>query len=349
MTSIPPEQGEVRRPTIRDVAKHAGVSKSLVSLVLQGSDQVSPARRGAVLQAMEQIGYRPNAAARSLSARRTGTIGVLLSHLRNPWIVDLLDGLHPILHEHGLRMLFGDGRLNQRTDESLIQTFLEMRVDGLVLVGTIPISPAIAQIAGEVPTVIASSRDIDLPSVDTIAADDWRGAESATRHLIELGHTRIAHISGRGVVGAIRRQAYEETMRACGLEDDIAVEAGDGGEEGAYRAAVKLLSGGKRPTAIFASNDMSCIGALSAADDVGVRTPEELSLVGYDNTYLARLRHLWLTSVDPANEEVGRRAGRALLARIDDPLRQAHVDLVEPSLQVRGSTVPIPGASSPTT
>ena len=141
--------------------------------------------------------------------------------------------------------------------------------------------------------------------------------ELAVRHLIELGHTRIAHIAGTpGRVGAVRQEAYEDVMRAAGLAGRIAVEGGDMSEEGGFRAAVRLLSRAERPTAIFAANDSSCVGALSAATEMGVRMPGDLSLVGFDNSALARLRALWLTSVDGAAREMGQEAGRMLLARI---------------------------------
>ncbi len=133
----------MRPPTIRDVADRAGVSKSLVSLVLRGSEQVRPQKRDAVLRAVRELGYRPNAAARSLSEQRTRTVGVLLNDLRNPWFVDLLDGLNPLLHDHGLHMLLGDARLNRRTGQDLARPFLDLQVDGLVVVGTLPDTAAL--------------------------------------------------------------------------------------------------------------------------------------------------------------------------------------------------------------
>ncbi|WP_219419785.1 LacI family DNA-binding transcriptional regulator [Pseudonocardia nigra] len=329
------------RPTIRTVAERAGVSKSLVSLVLRDSPNVSQAKREAVLRVMDELGYRPNAAARTLAERRTRAIGVLLNDLRQPWFADLLDGLTSVLHARGQRILLGDGRLDRLMDETLTRTFLELGVDGLVLAGTMPISPAIAAIAEEIPTVAVGSRDLDVGRVDTVANDDRLGGRLATEHLIELGHTRIAHISGpTGLVGTLRQAGYEDTMRAQGLVEHIAVEPSDLTEDGGYRAAVRLLSRPVRPTAIVAVNDMACLGARSAATELGIYVPGALSLVGYDNSHLARLRCLWITSVDGAGFEVGRRAAHALLARIADPARPTDLTLITPSLAVRGSTAP---------
>jgi DNA-binding LacI/PurR family transcriptional regulator len=303
-------------PTIRGVAELAGVSKSLASLALRGAPHVSEAKRRAILDAAERLGYRPNATARSLTEQRTRTVDVLLNDMRNPWFVDCLEGLNSVLHAHGLRMFLGDGRLDRRVDEALTQGFLEMRVDGLVLVGTMPDSPAIREAAAAIPTVVAGGRDFTLSHVDVVANDDWQGADLAVRHLVDLGHQRIAHIAGSfGGVADLRRCSYEATMQACGLGEHVLVRPCDMTEDGGYRAAVRLLAGPDRPTAIFAVNDITCVGAQSAADELGVEVPGDLSLIGYDNTYLAQIRHLALTSVDNASYDVGRQAAKALLER----------------------------------
>lgn len=132
-------------------------------------------------------------------------------------------------------------------------------------------------------------------------------------------------------------------MREHGLAGTAVVEQGDLTEEGGYRAAVRLLSRPQRPTAVFAVNDMTCVGALSAAEECGLQVPRDLSLVGYDNTSLSRLRHLWLTTVDNASHDVGRRAAQRLLDRIEEPDRPGEVDLATPFLEVRGTTGPPPG------
>lgn len=328
----------MRPPTIRDVAARAGVSKSLVSLVLRGSASVRPEKRRAVLAAIDELGYRPNAAARSLSERRTRTVGVLLNDLRNPWFVELLDGLGARLHDSGLHVLLADGRLNRRLGEDLTRTFTDLRVDGVIAVGTLQDPAALRTAAERVPTVVAGAREPELPGVDVIAGDDEHGARLATEHLIGLGHRRIAHIAGRGAVGELRRRGFEAAMRAHGLADTAVVEQGDLTEEGGYRATVRLLSRRHRPTAVFAVNDMTCVGALSAAEESGLTVPRDLSLAGYDNTSLSRLRHLWLTTVDNSSHDVGRRAAQRLLERIEDPARPRTVDLTVPVLEVRGTT-----------
>jgi DNA-binding LacI/PurR family transcriptional regulator len=341
--SMPDEQVTVspsRPPTIRQVADRAGVSKSLVSLVLRGSANVSEPKRAAVLAAIDDLGYRPNAAARNLTSRRSNTIGVLLNDLRNPWFVDCLDGLASVLHGKGMRMYLADARLDRAMGDSLTAGFLESRVDGLVIVGTVSPSPALEDAAATVPTVVAASRDIDLPNVDVVANDDVAGTRLAVEHLLGLGHRRIAHLSGTsGEVARLRRETFVDVMTDAGLEPHV--ERTDMTEDGGYRAGVRLLAAPNPPSAVFAVNDIACVGALSAADELGVRVPAQLSLVGYDNTHLAAIRHLSLTTVDNASYEVGRRAAEALLHRIEVPAREATVELIAPHLQIRGSSGPV--------
>lgn len=337
--NLPQEQ----RPeaTIRSVAAAAGVSKSLVSLVLQNSPQVSVAKRAAVLAAIEELGYRPNAAARSLTQRRTRAVGALLNDLRNPWFVENLEGLNSTLGAHGLSVLLGDGRLDRREDERLLKTFMDMRVEGLVLVGTMPESANMAEAARRIPTVIVGTRDFAFPLADVAAQDDRHGTRLAVQHLIDLGHRHIGHAAGtRGGVGKLRRQSYEETMQANGLGTDINVELCDMTEDDGYRAVRRMLTGPVPPTAIFAVNDMVGLGAIGAAHELGLQVPLDLSLVGYDNTHLARLRHLSLTSVDNSGREIGAEAARLLLDRIEDPRRPATQYLATPTLAIRSSTGP---------
>lgn len=326
-------------PTIRTVAARAGVSKSLVSLVLKGSPNVRPQRREAVLKAMAELGYRPDPTARSLAERRTRTVGVVLNDLANPWYVDLLAGLRSVLHQHGLRPLLADGH----SEPDAVNAMAGLRVEGLLLVGT-PSDDTVSQVADlgpSVPVVIAGTREPRLPAVDGVANDDEAGARMATQHLLDLGHERIAHIMGEGAVGRIRCAAFEGAMSASRVSA-LAV-AGDWTEATGHRVARELLDGPDRPTAIFAANDLSAVGVLAAADELGLRVPEDLSVIGYDNTVFARLRRLSLSTVDAHIDEVGRVAGQLLLEHIESTDEspadaQAANRLLKPTLITRTST-----------
>lgn len=327
------------KPTIRNVAERAGVSKSLVSLVMRGSPHVSERRRQAVLKAARELGYRPNAVARSLVEGRTRLIGALVADLHNPFFAEFLDGLQESLHGADLRMIVGSGRWDPQFEAEAVDAFLEMRVDGLVLLSVVPDS--LKDAAASVPVVIVGERDVE--GVDIVVDDDELGARLAVNHLVELGHQHIAHIEGApSTTARYRRAGYELAMSKHRLSAKVVVEPGDFTEEGGYLATRALLSRRLRPTAIFAPNDLVAIGALSAVDELGLRVPADVSIVGYDNTYLAAIRHISLTTVDQPRRDMGRVAADLLCARIEDLRRQPRQTLVVPHLVVRGTTGPAP-------
>lgn len=335
-------QSAQRRVTIIDVAERAGVSKSLVSLVLNDSPLVRPDKRAAVQEAIAALNYRPNPAARALVEVRTRAIGVILNDLRNPWFLESLQGISNVLTENGLHLLLGEQRLGGATDQLVVDTFLDRNVDGLILAGSMPQTPALENAARSVPTVVLSSRNFSLPNVDVVANDDDAGSRLAVEHLIALGHTRIAHVAGdSGRVARLRELGYRAMMAAHGLEP-VVLHAGNSERQG-LEAARRLLSRTNTPTAIFAFNDLVAVGVLDAGVEMGLSMPSELSVVGYDNSYLAGIGHISLTSVDAAGREVGEAAAHALLRRIADPAREASEELFAPELIVRNSTVAAQG------
>ncbi|WP_246082991.1 LacI family DNA-binding transcriptional regulator [Nonomuraea diastatica] len=325
------------RPTIRNVAERAGVSKSLVSLVLRGSPHVSEHRRQAVLQAARELGYRPNAVARSLVEGRTHLVGALVANLHNPFYAEFLDGLQESLHGDGLRMLIGNSQWDPAFEDEAVEAFLELRVDGLVLLGIAPTSETLIEATSYTPTVVVGERDIELDGVDIVVDDDQLGARLAIDHLVELGHKRIAHIEGPR---SSRCEGYLVAMRRHSLAPYIMVEAADATEDSGREASLALLTRDPRPTAIFAASDAVALGVLAAAADLGLRVPEDLSVVGYDNTHLAASRHISLTSVDQPRRAMGRSAAALLSDRIGDPAKGSRLREVRSELIVRRSTGP---------
>ena len=214
------------RPTIYDVAQRAGVSKSLVSLVLRGSDHVSPARREAVEAAIEELGYRPSRAAAALASQRTRTVGVLIDDFHNPWFVELLAGLRSVLDPAGYTASVSDLQLEAASGRDPVDGFLAQHVDALVVAA----EPAPGTLDGvALPVVVAGMRELGLPadgSADVVAGDDELGARLATEHLLGLGHRRIGHLTGRSGPGEHRRRGYEAAMRAAGLEPVVTGEDG---------------------------------------------------------------------------------------------------------------------------
>ncbi|GAB4100688.1 LacI family DNA-binding transcriptional regulator [Sinomonas halotolerans] len=330
--------------TILDVAARAGVSKSAASLALRGTGYVSAAKREAVLAAAAELGYRPNAAARAMGSARSGTVGVILDDLRNPWFVPAVEGLSEGLHEAGLRPLLGDWRLE---GAALAERFLELRVEALVLVGTLDGAESALPALPPVPVVQVGAAQAQVPGAAAVTNDDGEGARRVVRHLAALGHRRIAHLAARGTaVGEARLAGFADECARLGVAS-VTVEAGLT-EEAGRRAALALLGSGARedtprgdadrPTAVFAVNDMAALGALSAAEELGLRIPADLSLAGYDDTPAARLRAVGLTSVDNASREAGRVAARMLADRIARPGLAPETVLLEPELKARSST-----------
>jgi DNA-binding LacI/PurR family transcriptional regulator len=325
------------RPTIRNVAERAGVSKSLVSLVLRGSPHVSEHRRQAVLQAARELGYRPNAVARSLVEGRTHLVGALVADLHNPFYAEFLDGLQESLHGDGLRMLIGNSQWDPAFEDEAVEAFLELRVDGLVLLGIAPTSETLIEATSYTPTVVVGERDIELEGVDIVVDDDQLGARLAIDHLVGFGHKRIAHIEGPR---PSRCEGYLVAMRRHSLAPYIMVETADSSEEGGKQAALALLTRDPGPTAIFAGNDVVALGVLAAAAELGLKVPDDLSVVGYDNTQLSASGQISLTSVDQPRRTMGRSAAALLSDRIGDPAKVARLRQVTPELIVRRSTGP---------
>jgi DNA-binding LacI/PurR family transcriptional regulator len=334
--------GRTDKPTIEDVASLAGVSRALVSLAMRGSTRVSAESRRKVLAASAELGYRPNLMARNLASRRTRIVGLLLNDLRNPFYAEVAEGIEQLASERGYRIVIGAGSTPRRTEAHALESFLELRADGIILAGPrLPASSIIAA-ASESPIVVVGRR-LRTREVDTIVNDDRLGAKLVVRHLVELGHRRIAHIDGgNGAGAAARRAGYTEAMRDAGLTHHIRVLRGDFTDIAGLRAADRFIQTGDIPTAIFAGNDFAAAGVLDRLEDAGLRVPEDVSLVGYDNTFLAALHHMSLTTVDQPREAMGRLAMSTLLERIETGRVHPVHHLVPPSLVVRRTSGPCP-------
>ncbi|HEU4540352.1 MAG TPA: LacI family DNA-binding transcriptional regulator [Jiangellaceae bacterium] len=332
----------MRHPTMEDVAREASVSRALVSLVFRNSPKVADDTRSRVLIAAERLGYRPNANARRLASRTTDTVGVLLRDLHNPFFADIVDGIEAAADRQSVQVLISHAR---RGDDEVgaIETLLELRPIGLLLLSPSLPTKALATRVGRVPTVIVG-REVRHPGFDIVVDDDARGAELAVRHLHELGHQRIVHVSGgRGEAGAAPRiRGYERAMNALGGPPRVLL--GRFSEEAGFVAAETLAAMDERPTAVFAANDLIAVGLLSGFDQLGIRVPEDVSLVGYDNTSLARTRHIDLTTIDQPRRAMGELAIDTLLERLYRGRLRSTIHRTTPTLVVRSSTGPASAA-----
>ncbi|MCP1504209.1 DNA-binding LacI/PurR family transcriptional regulator [Curtobacterium herbarum] len=334
--------GNTKPATIYDVAARAGVSKSLVSLVLQRSPRVSEQRRAAVLAAIQELDYRPSTAAVSLAGTRSRTIGVVLDDFRNQWFVDLLTGLRESLQDQGHRLVVADRFLNTGLDVSPVEGFLSMRVEGLVIAGE-P-DPDLV-VPTSTPVVVAGGRAA-LPRADTVANDDLAGGRMAAEHLIELGHVRLGFVGGQSAASDARLEGWRAGIDAAGgagtggssVTGVAVVLPADVTEETGVTGTHRLLDEHPDVTAVFAANDVTALGAMSAIAERGLRVPEDISVIGYDDTPIAASRYVGLTSIDDRSIDIGRGAGARLLERIADPALPTTEVLVEPRLVARRTT-----------
>lgn len=318
-----------------DVAEKAGVSRALVSLVMRDSPRVSDHSREKVRAAASELGYRPNQAARNLASGRTNTIGVMLNDLHNPYFTEMAEGAAAEADENGLQLLINSGWQRPRGEIPAIESFLSHRTDGLVL-GSPRLGADILEEFAEQTPIVSVSQYSRPRAFDTVSNDEAAGAALVVDHLVDLGHSRIAHIdAGDGAGGHERRSAFSDAMISHGIAPIIV--DGDFNEEAGYHGARSLMGLRQPPTAIFAANDLSAVGALTYLREQDVSVPEQVSVVGYDNTILAHVGTNSLTTVHQPRQEIGRRAVQLLLERIAGRTESRH-ELVEPSLVIRSST-----------
>ncbi|MFP7365169.1 LacI family DNA-binding transcriptional regulator [Corynebacterium callunae] len=325
------------RPTIYDVAQEAGVSKSLVSLVIRGSKSVSTESEMLVRDAIRKLNYQPNRAASELASKSTKLIAILIDDYANPWFVDLLQGLSEVLTPQGYRLSVIDSITSQNSSgQDPFLNAMSMRPDGIIIAQDIVNFRAPDSAP---PFVIAGTRLTPARPEDSIANDDQQGARLATEHLIALGHTKIAHLCVSGGAGGKRQESYITTMQLHGLKPILSKNQRPATEKAGYADTLELLRENPEVTAIFASNDVMAIGALGAARELGLQVPEQLSVVGYDNTPLAQTRLINLTTIDDDSAGVGRNAARLLLSKLVDAAPHSEIThTLQPALIERGTT-----------
>lgn len=329
------EHAPLKPPTIYDVAEAAGVSKSLVSLVLRGEANVSEARREAVQKAIHDLGYRPSRFAQQLASSATRSVGVVITDYKNLSYIGFLKGLREIFDDAGYQVIISDMHRSQNFADDPIDAFASMKVDALVIA---------AEVSGlrthklDIPVVMIGQRDTVVPNSDMVFNDDFEGTRLAIEHLVEFGHRHIAHLTGLGGIAGRRRTAYAKLIKEAGLEELVFGAGQPTTEIGGYMGTKELLKSGKRVTAIYAANDYMAAGAWSALRESGLNVPADVSIIGYDNAPIASDFLLKLTTVDEQGIPVGRQTASLLLERIGSSgkYKQKSI-LIKPTLVPRTS------------
>lgn len=329
--------------TIKDVAALAGISYTTVSHVLNKTRPVSEQVRIKVEAAIAQLNYVPSAVARSLKAKTTSTIGLLIPNGINPYFAELARGIEDYCERNGFCVILCNSDDNPEKQRGYLRVLLEKRVDGLI-VSSVGGDTGLAGGLAEVRTpMVIVDRELESIVADLVRIDHELGAYLATRHLLDLGHRHIACIRGPGQtsVARLRLAGYQRAMHEAGIEvaGHWVVES-DFTSPGGYQAAVDLLAHDP-PSAIFAGNDMIGIGVLRAAAERNIRVPRDLSVVGFDDIQMSQFVYPALTTVGQSIRQLGETAAQLLLQRITEPGGGAAQQvIVTPSIVVRESTAP---------
>ena len=332
--------------TIRDVARRAAVSVATASRALNGKQVVNAQTRDRILAVMDELGFRPSPAARRLSLGRTLTVGVVVSFLTRPQAAERLRGVDAVLTDSEFDLVIYNVESVQKRDHYLGSLAHSQRTDGLVVMSLPPpdgAAPALSQ--APVPVVFI---DVHTPSVahmPRVIGDDMAGGALAARHLLSLGHRRIAFIGDAledpfGFTSSRDREdglRHELTVAGIGIPPDW-IGHGAHGRYEARELARRILTTGDWPTAIFAASDTQALGVMAAARELGLHVPEDLSVIGYDDIEAAD--YVGLTTIRQQLFESGRRGAEMLLAEIDRRSEPPPIDRLTPELVVRATTAP---------
>jgi DNA-binding LacI/PurR family transcriptional regulator len=327
---------QVKRPTMRDVAAKAGVSKALVSLVFRNAPGASAQTRARVLEAAAELGYRHNRTASLLARRRNHLLGVTMI-LRNTFHAELVEDLQAAADDFGYELALST--VTRTHDERrAVETLLEFRCEALVLLGPELPAPSLAALGKQLPVVVVGRR-ITSPHLDVVRTADDQGVAQVVDHLVQLGHRAIVHLDGgTGSMAPDRRSGYRRAMRRHGLEEHIRIIPCDYTEEAGAAAARTLLAEPHLPTAVVAGNDRSAVGLLDSLARSGVDVPKVMSVAGFDDSMLAKLTHVNLTTVSQEPRDQARHAVQAMVERLDGGRTTRRDVVLKPRLVIRGTT-----------
>ncbi|MFE7083289.1 LacI family DNA-binding transcriptional regulator [Priestia megaterium] len=325
--------------TIHDVAQLAKVSIATVSRVLAQKDCVKHETKEAVLRAVDQLSYKPNAMARSLRVDKSNTIVVLVGHLKSVFHAEFIRGIEDSLRTSGYHLLFGSTSGDNTRETEYLDLIKESRVDGLIL-GHPSIDLSVLEEVRKYAPVVVAFDYVSSSSVPSISIDNESASRKMTNHLLSLGHTRIGHITGPShrMLTQTRLRGFRQGLAQHMIVGDEAyIQEGGNTFEDGYEAANKLLAMQDRPTAIFAQSDSLAIGAMRAVHEKGLRIPQDIAITGFDNSSISAFVTPSLTTMENPTYTIGTQAVSMLLQQIQgEPLQDTHI-LLKDSLVLRES------------
>jgi LacI family transcriptional regulator len=333
----------MKRVTIKDVALRSGVSKSTVSHVINQTRFVEDQTKQKVLQAIRELNYRPSSIARSLVSQRTGTAGLLISDVGNPFYHDVILGVEEVALANGYSIFLCNTGYDLQRGMKYIHSLVDRLVDGIMFMSSNMNIDMIKEVhANSIQSVVLDWGGTNVSEMAaTITIDFNIGICEAVQHLIDLGHRRIAFAGGPNNMwtAKIRKQAFLNAIEECRpIINGVVLTEGNLRIEGGYQVFEELSRLTPRPTAVIAANDLTALGIMWAARNVGYNLPEELSIIGLDNIDLASRVTPTLTTIALPRYEIGRLAMQNLLSLIQDPLQPKNNQMVDTHLLVREST-----------
>jgi len=328
---------------IKDVAREAGVSTATVSHVINKTKYVSDETRDKVLKAIEKFNFYPNAHARMLAMGRSNIIGLLVSDISNPFFPELVKSIETAVFEHGYNLMLFNTNYDTQRAADYVRRLIQMRVAGVALM-TAELDPVlIDELLSKEVRVVFNDLGVVSEHTSNIILDYAVGIEEAINHLVSLGHTNIAHISGSSRIRSaiIRRDAFISALKKhLPDETEPLIVEGDFRFDGGRAAAVKILSLKDLPTAVIAANDMMMLGAMQEFKEAGLQIPKDISLIGFDDIAFASLCEPPLTTICSPRVEMGRRAVESLVMTIENS-EKVGVEIRVPTYLIkRKSTAP---------
>jgi DNA-binding LacI/PurR family transcriptional regulator len=332
---------------IETVAARAKVSIATVSRVINGTAPVTPKTAERVREAIEALGFYPNTNARALGTGRSDLFGLIISDITNPYFPEIVKAFEDIAVEHGQEVLTANTDYDPARTKTCIIRMLQRKVDGVAIMTSELDESIIASFSSRnIPMIFMDTATKDK-SVNVVSVDYASGIYQAMQHLFDFGHERIAFISGPLTLNSarVRAKAFVKSLRAHGFKGGKPwMEEGDHRVEGGHSAMKKLLQGKERPTAVLTSNDLTAIGAMGAIHEYGLRIPEDISVVGFDNIELSAYTQPALTTVHVPRRELASTAFRSLFEGLSStnksPQRREHI--IQPTLLIRSSTAQAP-------